>query len=103
MENDSEWKHGFTVLVTYADESEEYANLESVAVFSPIKVKLQEMAEGRTLCSLPTQSVSLTLVSPANILCAYFKCCTLHFLFQSTPPVTGLQLQLLLVSLLSES
>lgn len=93
--------------MTYADELEKYANSGAVAVFFLIEVKLQEMAEGSTLCSLPTQSVTLTLSSPSNILHAYFKChppCAVFsiFFFKVHPPVTGFQLQLLLVSLLSE-
>ena len=68
------------------------------------------MAEGSALC--PPRSLSISSsppspLAPPNILYAYFKChplcCTLHFFFfQSKPPVTGFQLQLLLVSLLSE-
>lgn len=57
-----------------------------------------------SICSSPPPSP----LAPPNILYAYFKChpplcCTLHFFFFKVhPPVTGFQLQLLLVSLLSE-
>ena len=67
---------------------------------------------GQCLC--PPRSLSISSsppspLAPPNILYAYFKChppCAalyiFFFFFKANPPVTGFQLQLLLVSLLSE-
>lgn len=67
------------------------------------------MAEGSALC--PPRSLSISSsppspLAPPNIVYAYFKChppcAALFFFFKVHPRVTGFQLQLLLVSLLSE-
>lgn len=60
------------------------------------------MAEGSALC--PPRSLSITPIPP-NIDYAYFTChppCAALFSLKVQPRVTGFQLQLLLVSLLSE-
>lgn len=84
----------------YADELKKYANEETVAVPPPMEVKLQELAEGSGLC--PDSPLSA-------IPCAHFICHPLCAALSIPPPffkahsaVTGFQLQLLLVSLLSE-
>lgn len=96
--------------MTYADELEKYANLESVAVF-PWRSNYSKWLRA-VLC--PPRSLSISSsppspLAPPNILYAFFKChppCAalsiFFFFFKVHPPVTGFQLQLLLVSLLSE-
>lgn len=98
----------FTVLVTYADELEEYANRETVAVFSHGG---QITVNGWGQCSLLPAHPGVCLLAPhpqhhpsKYPLCLFQMPSSLRcfFFFKVHPPVTGFQLQLLLVSLLSE-